>query len=235
MTTKLKNMPEENRPRERGMKYGPENLTTRELLAVLIRCGTKGQSALETADKLLKVAGDLNGVARMPMEAISGIRGLSMTKALELKSCFELSRRMMYEDVSRGDPIQDPEALEMWLRSRMGALHQEEFMVVFLDYAHHVIAAETLFIGTASASLVSSREIYQRALERRASFIMLAHNHPSGSLEPSEADLRLTRHVMEAGLTMDVPVLDHLIISDTGCLSMRREGYLEECMTKQYD
>ena len=108
-------------------------------------------------------------------------------------------------------------------------------MAVFLDHAHHVIAAETLFVGTSNASLVSSKEIYQRALDRRASSIMLVHNHPSGNLEPSEADLRLTRHVIDAGRTMDIPVLDHLIVSDTGCLSMRREGYLEECMTKQYD
>ncbi|MBR2726875.1 MAG: DNA repair protein RadC [Solobacterium sp.] len=235
MTQKLKHLPEDARPRERGLKYGVEHLTNRELLAVLIRCGIKGQSALDTADLLLKKADSLNGLVRMSMEEISRIRGLSMVKALELKACFELSQRMMYEEVSRGDIISDPEALEKWLRGRLGHLHREEFMAVFLDHAHHVITAETLFTGTSYASLASPKEIYQRALELKAACIMLVHNHPSGNLEPSEADLRLTRHVIDAGMTMDIPVIDHLIVSDTGCLSMRRSGFLEECMTKRYD
>ncbi len=235
MAEKMKNIPQAERPREKGLRHGAAYLSTRELLAVLIRCGTKGQSALDTADLLLKEAGSLKGIAEMPAERIGRIRGLSRTKALELKACFELSQRMMYEDVTEGDVIRDPESLETWLRSRMGPLLQEEFMVVYLDGAHRVISAETLFVGTSYASLASPKEIYRKALEKHASCIMLVHNHPSGDLQPSEADMYLTRHVTEAGIMIEIPVLDHLIVGSTGCLSMRREGFLEECMTKRGD
>ncbi len=229
---KVKDLPEGERPREKGFRLGAGALSNRELLAVLIRCGTNGQSALDTADVLLQKAGSVAGIAGMSDSEIASVRGMSRIKALEIKACLELSRRMLYEEVRESDVVSSPEAVISWLRMSLGQEAQEKFMVIYMDHAKHVLKAVTLFSGTADMCPVSPREIFREALRLSGTCIMLVHNHPSGNLTPSDADIRLTERVCEAGALMGIPVIDHLIVSSSGYFSFLREGILQESMTK---
>lgn len=220
----IKEIPDQERPREKGMKYGVSVLSNRELLAILIRSGTKEYSALEVADKLLQAGHGMQGIARLNQRELSSLPGISNVKALELQSALELSRRILQEETEQRDVVQDPESLYSWLRTSLGPKPQEEFLVVFLDHQHHIMGSAALFKGTDRSSMASPREVFKAALEANASYVMLVHNHPSGSSEPSEADIRLTKRMIHAGRIVGIQVADHLIVTQSTCTSLRNLG-----------
>jgi len=217
----IKNIPNQERPREKGLMNGVESLSNRELLALLIRCGTKEKSALEIADELLIKTGGLKGIETFTIQELSQVHGISSTKALELKAALELKKRMIYEDVKEKNVIENPKDLINWLRYNIAHKTQEEFIAFFLDSGGKVIRYSSLFKGTINRSLVSPREIFQEALKTNALWIIVAHNHPSGSLVPSKEDIETTKRLMECGKIMNVELVDHLIISDCGYTSIR--------------
>ncbi len=222
----VREMPVTEQPREKALRFGVDKLSTRELLALIIRHGVRGLSALDVADRLLLRGKSLHGISKMRYAEITAVPGISSAKALELQACMEIAVRIAYESIPEKDVVKDPESVVNWLRLKLGQRLQEDFLVIYLDSAYHVLSAEVLFTGTGSASLVSSRDIFRRALEAGASAIMLAHNHPGGDPTPSPQDLLVTEEVMDAGRLMNIEVVDHLIITAGGYLSLRREGLM---------
>lgn len=222
----ISEMPASEKPREKALKYGIRTLSARELLAIVLRSGTKGCSVLETADELLKMADGISGLTRLSVQEICCIKGISKVKALELQACFEVSRRAMAEQVYDVDVVDHPEKLIRWLQADIGTSMQEKFMVVYLDNSHRILSCRTLFTGTINTASVYPREIFREALLLYSTDIMLVHNHPSGELSPSMADLNLTDRLLQAGRLMGIRVLDHLIITRSGYLSFAGECIL---------
>ncbi|MBE6108198.1 MAG: JAB domain-containing protein [Erysipelotrichaceae bacterium] len=220
----MKKMPVSERPREKALRYGIERLSNRELLALLIRHGTSGCSALDIADDLLK--NGLLSLSRMKMKDLTAIRGIKEVKALELLAWFELSCRIACENIMEKDVVENPEALIQWCMLELGSLQQEHFMAVFLNPRNEVISYKVLFTGTVDMSVVHPREVFKEAIDVCCSKLLVVHNHPSGYLEPSAADLMMTENLCNAGKMMKIPVVDHLIVSDTEYFSFREHGIL---------
>lgn len=219
--SKIKEIPDQERPREKGLKYGVEALSNRELLAVLIRSGTKNYSALEVADKLIQAGKGMRGIARLSTRQMAELPGISLVKALEIQSALEVSRRILQEDTEGRDVVKDPDSLYSWLRTSLGPRLQEEFLVVYLDHQNHILGSTSMFKGTDRTTLASPREVFQGALGANASAVMLVHNHPSGAALPSSADLKLTKRMINAGKIVGIDVMDHLIVTEGTCTSIR--------------
>lgn len=220
----MKQLPVSERPREKALRYGVDSLSNRELLALLIRHGTAGYSALDIADELLK-----EGLQRLPqlkLNELMDVKGIKQVKALELLSWFELSRRIAAEKIMNRDVIKDPDSLIQWCMLKLGSLQQEHFLAVFLNVHNEVISYKILFTGTVDMSVVHPREIFKEAVNVSCSKLLVVHNHPTGHLEPSIADLQMTENLCNAGSLMKIPVVDHLIVSSTEYFSFREHGIL---------
>ncbi len=213
-------MPSIEKPREKALRYGIRSLSSRELLAIILRTGPKGSSVLETADEVLSTAGGFSGLARMNVAQLRQISGISDVKALELTACFEISRRAFQERAWDTDVISKPEVLVRWLQREIGSEMQEKFMVIYLDAKNRIISSRVLFAGTLNHTQVYPREIFREALLAGSQRVILVHNHPSGDPEPSFADIELTGRMIEAGKIMGVTVLDHLIITSSAWISL---------------
>lgn len=220
----MKQMPLSERPREKALIHGVESLSNRELLALLIRSGTAGHSALDIADELLK--NGLGALGRMSFSDLCSVRGISKVKALELLAWMQLGHRMAYERIQKRDVVNDPASLISWCQKKLGALSQEHFLVIFLNPANEVLGYKVLFTGTVDVSVVHPREVFKEALNVSSSKIMVVHNHPSGHLEPSTADLMITEHLCEAGRMLRIPVVDHLIVSQNDYFSFYEHDLL---------
>lgn len=181
-------------------------------MAILIRHGYQGCSALEIADQLLASYG-LANLAVLTLAQIKAVKGLKDTKALELLACFELSKRMLSSQTLKTDIIRNPDNLLLWLRQEIGFNHQEHFLIVFLNTKNHIIRHQTLFIGSLDVSIAHPREIFKAAVACSAAKFIAVHNHPSGDITPSEKDIELTKILENAGKMMGIPLVDHLIVS----------------------
>jgi DNA repair protein RadC len=222
----VKEMPESEQPRMKAKNFGIRSLSTAELLAILLRTGRRGKTAVETADELLKKAGGTVQLAKMELKELCQIKGIGEVKALQIVAAFELSRRCAYEETRHKDVIEDAGCLVDWLKKEIGNEVQEEFLVVYLDSQHRIISYEILFKGTIDASMVYPREVFRQALLYNSTSIMLVHNHPGGNVMPSDQDLFVTARLIRAGRLFHIDVLDHLIVSGNDCCSFRREGLL---------
>lgn len=209
---KVQEMPLTQRPREKAIKLGVDQLHDRELLAIMIRHGYQGCSALQIADQLLMEFG-LDRLPSLSLKQITKIKGLKDIKAIELLACFELSKRIMAKQVLSTDVVSNPQTLIDWLKRQVGFLQQEHFIVVFLNTKNHIITYKTLFIGSLDVSVAHPREIFKEAVACSAAKIIAVHNHPSGDVTPSEKDVSLTDLLNKAGKMMGIPLIDHLIVS----------------------
>lgn len=214
---------ENEKPREKALRYGLRCLSTAELLALILRTGTKGQSVLETAEQLLKKSKGISGIQRMSVNELASIRGISKVKAVELAACFEISRRALCETAMESDVMNSPQEIVRWLQSEIGNEVQEKFMVLYLDTHNRIISWRVLFVGTINQSAVYPREIFREALLCGSTHVILVHNHPAGDLTPSMNDIAMTQRMMEAGRLMGVRVLDHLIVTSSGWYSIAAE------------
>jgi len=209
---KVQEIPLTQRPREKAIKLGVDQLHDRELLAIMIRHGYQGCSALQIADQLLMEFG-LDRLPSLSLKQITKIKGLKDIKAIELLACFELSKRIMANQVLSTDVVNNPQTLIDWLKRQVGFLQQEHFIVVFLNTKNHIITYKTLFIGSLDVSVAHPREIFKEAVACSAAKIIAVHNHPSGDVTPSEKDVSLTELLNKAGKMMGIPLIDHLIVS----------------------
>lgn len=205
--------PESERPRERLLKHGAGTLSDAELLAIFLRVGVKGASAVDLARTLLGHFGSLNRLFAATASEFAAIPGMGSAKYAQLQAVLELARRALREEISAGDALSSPRAVRDWLRLTLAALPHEVFMVLLLDAQNRLVAAEELFRGTLTQTSVHPREVVKLALSHNAAGAILAHNHPSGVAEPSRADEALTLALKQALALVDVKLLDHFIVA----------------------
>jgi len=222
----LQNWPAAERPREKLLKLGAAALSEAELLAILIQTGTPGCSALETARGLLGEFRSLRGLLTAERQAVCRIRGLGEAKYALLQASLELSRRHYAELMQSGPALANPRATREFLRARLRDRDHEVFCCLFLDNRHRLLAFEELFRGTIDGASVHPREVLRQALAHNAAAVILAHNHPSGVAEPSQADELITHRLRDALALVDIRVLDHLIVAGPDAVSLAERGLL---------
>lgn len=205
--------PEDERPRERLLKRGAGALSDAELLAIFLRVGVKGASAVDLARTLLNRFGSLNRLFAACQAEFSAIPGMGDAKYAQLQAVLEMARRALREEIAAGDALGSPRAVRDWLRLTLAGLPHEVFMVLLLDAQNRLIAAEELFRGTLTQTSVHPREVLKLALAHNAAGAVLAHNHPSGAAEPSRADEALTQALKQALALVDVKLLDHFVVA----------------------
>ncbi|MGD9953120.1 MAG: DNA repair protein RadC [Burkholderiales bacterium] len=218
--------PSQERPRERLLAQGPDKLSEAELLAICLRSGIRGQSAVDLARQLLERYGGLAGLLAAGAGELRRVKGLGVAKAAQLAAVLELARRTLREDLRAGSALTSPGAVRDYLRLALGARAHEVFACIFLDAQHRVIEAQELFRGTLTQTSVYPREVVKAALAANAAAVILAHNHPSGVAQPSQADELLTRQLKEALALVEVRVLDHFIVAGNQALSFAERGLL---------
>lgn len=218
-----------NRPYEKCLRYGPTVLNDAELLAVVIRSGIKGKSAVELAEQILaknQTEKGLLGLLHMSMADLMEIPGIGEVKAIQLKCIAELSRRISSSSAETGLDFGNPRSVAEYYMESLRHKEQEELVLVMLDTKCHRIGDAVVFTGTVNASLVSTRELFLAAIRNRAVQIILLHNHPSGDPTPSEEDIAVTRKVAEAGKLLDIHLVDHIVIGDRCYVSFRESKLL---------
>lgn len=222
----LKDWPVAERPREKLLHRGATALTDAELLAILLRTGQRGRTAVDLARDLLGELGGLRALLSADRARLCARPGLGPVKYAELQAAVELARRHLGETLNRGAPLTDPEATRRYLVARLRDLPHEVFACLFLDNRHRVIAFEELFRGTLDGASVHPREVVKAALRHNAAALILAHNHPSGVAEPSDADRLITRRLREALGLVDIRILDHFVVGDGYGVSFAERGLL---------
>ncbi|VCU69955.1 hypothetical protein PIGHUM_02021 [Pigmentiphaga humi] len=226
-TTSLQTaLPPDERPRERLLRHGPAVLTDAELLAVLLRTGTRGCNAIELGRRLLAEFGGLRGLFAASRDDLRRVPGLGAAKASQLQAILELARRELDETMRRGDALSNPADVRRYCATALSHLHIECCLALYLDARNRLIASEMLSQGTLSQAAVYPREIVRAALRLHAAAVILAHNHPSGNADPSQADEHLTRHVRGALSLVDVRLLDHIIVAGGRTTSLAERGLL---------
>lgn len=218
--------PLEERPREKLLARGPQSLSDAELLAIFLRTGLQGITAVDLARRLLTEFGGLRGLLEADLSAFSSHKGLGPAKYAQLQAVLEMARRHLWERLQRGDPLGSPEETRRFLLARLRDYPHEVFACLLLDNRHRVIAFEELFRGTIDAASVYPREVVKLALTRNAAALIVAHNHPSGVAEPSRADELLTRRLRDALALVDIRLLDHFVIGDGEAVSFAERGLL---------
>lgn len=232
----LKDLPPDARPREKLLARGPGALSDAELLAILLRTGIAGKGVLQMADELLQLKNDsgsrnidrgfggISGLLHATADDLKRVKGLGPAKRAEIVAVLELARRAMAQRLTERAVFADPQAIKHYLQLHLAARAHEVFAVVFLDAQNKLLAMEELFRGTLTQTSVYPREVVIRALHHNAAAVVLAHNHPSGAVQPSRADEALT-HTLKAALALvDVRVLDHIIVAPGQALSMAEQG-----------
>lgn len=224
----ISDWPESERPRERLLALGPTALSDAELLAIYLRVGVRGKSAVDLArDLLLRFDGRLATLVDASLDELASVSGIGTAKAAQLKASFELARRALTQQMSARDLLTSPAQVRDWLRLKLATRKNEVFLALWLDAQNRLLKADELFTGTLTQTSVYPREVVKTALEHNAAAVILAHNHPSGLAEPSRADEMLT-HSLKAALAMvDVKLLDHFIVAGNATpLSLAERGLL---------
>lgn len=223
----ISDWPAGERPRERLLAQGAASLSDAELLAIFLRVGVKGKSAVDLARELISHFGSLNQLFAASQATLSAIHGVGPAKFVQLQAILEMSRRALAEELSQGNAFASPAAVRDFLRLQLAGLAHEAFFVLWLDAQNRLLAAEELFRGSLTQTSVYPREVVKRALWHNAASVVLAHNHPSGVAEPSAADQALTRELRQALALVDVRVLDHFIVAgQSPPLSFAERGLL---------
>lgn len=214
------------RPREKLLEKGAESLSDAELLAIFLRTGLQGITAVDLARKLLSEFGSLRQLLEADLTSFSAHKGLGPAKFAQLQAVLEMGRRHLWEQLQRGEALTSPDATRRFLQARLRDYPHEVFACLLLDNRHRVIAFEEMFRGTIDAASVYPREVVKLALARNAAALIVAHNHPSGVAEPSRADETLTRRLKEALALVDIRLLDHFVIGDGEVVSFAERGLL---------
>ena len=222
----IKDLPIDARPREKLLSHGAASLTGPELLALLLRTGTRGQGVLVMAEAVLQRFGGFAGLLQADAADLKGVRGLGPAKRAELAAVIEMARRALAQRLTAGPVFDSPQGVKDYVQLQFGSLPHEVFAALFLDSQHRLIKLETLFTGTLAQTSVYPREVVKRALARNAAAVILAHNHPSGVAEPSRADEFLTQTLKSALALVDVKVLDHLVVAHGQVVSFAERGLL---------
>jgi len=218
--------PAAERPREKLLARGAHTLSDAELLAIFLRTGIPGKTALDLARDLLNTFDGLRGLLDSETPQMCAVAGLGKAKAAQLQACLELGRRYLESGLQRTGTLNNPGDTRQYVSARLRGHLSEVFACVFLDTRHRIIGFEELFKGTIDGASVHPREVVRRALHHNAAAVILAHNHPSGVCEPSQADRNLTQRLRDALALVDIRVLDHLVVGDGPAVSFAERGWL---------
>ncbi|WP_226526321.1 RadC family protein [Metabacillus niabensis] len=225
-TFKIQDFPQDERPRERLLNEGADKLSNQELLAILLRTGTKKESVLELSQKLLKHFEGLRMLKDASVEEITTISGIGTAKAVQILSALELGRRMNRLTYDDRFVIRSPQDGANYVMEEMRFLSQEHFVCLYLNTKNQVLHKQTVFIGSLNASIVHPREVFKEALKRSAASLICIHNHPSGDPSPSREDIEVTKRLTECGKMLGIELLDHLIIGEQKYVSLKEKGYI---------
>jgi DNA repair protein RadC len=222
----IKDIPADMRPREKLLRYGPGVLSDQELLAIIIRTGSRDANAIQLAESVLYQFRDLRGLNNAGLEEIcAAAAGIGNAKAAQIKAALELGRRLSQQD-SEVVRVKSPQDVAAWVMEDLRYLQHEQFKILLLNTKNVIIACEEVSRGSLNASIVHPREVFARAIKRSAAAVILVHNHPSGDPTPSQEDINVTRRLVEVGRLVGIDVLDHLIIGDGVFTSLKEKGYV---------
>ncbi len=223
---RITDWPADERPREKLLAHGAGTLTDAELLAIFLRIGIQGKTAVDLAQDLLEEFGSLRVLMQANCATFTKAKGLGNAKYAQLQAVLEMARRHTFEELERGDVLTSPEATRAYLSNQLRNYPYEVFACLFLDNQHHILEFEELFRGTIDGASVYPREVVKKALDHNAAAVIFAHNHPSGISEPSQADKLITNKLKQALDLLDIRVLDHFIIGDGMPYSFAEHGLL---------
>lgn len=222
----IRDFPQDERPRERFVQNGPASLSNHELIAILLRTGTKDESVLQLSNRLLTNFEGLRLLKDATLEEMTEIKGIGQAKAIQILAAVEIGRRIANLNYTDRYVIRSPEDGANYVMNDMRFLSQEHFVCLYLNTKNQVIHKQTIFIGSLNASIVHPREVFREALKRSAASIICLHNHPSGDPAPSREDIEVTKRLVECGKMIGIDVLDHLIIGENKFVSLKEKGYL---------
>ncbi|UXH46864.1 DNA repair protein RadC [Rossellomorea vietnamensis] len=222
----IRDFPQDERPRERMIQSGAASLSNQELLAILLRTGTKSESVLQLSNRLLNQFDGLNLLKDASLEEITKTKGIGLAKAVQIMAAVEFGRRISNLTFDDRYSIRSPEDGANYVMNDMRFLAQEHFVCLYLNTKNQVLHKQTIFIGSLNASIVHPREVFKEAFRRSAASIICIHNHPSGDPTPSREDIEVTKRLVECGRIIGIDILDHLIIGEKKFISLKEKGYL---------
>lgn len=223
----IREMPRNERPRERLEKYAAHTIQTHELIAIILRTGNREVSALELAKKLLYRYGSLKALSNAPLKEYMTVKGIGFSKAIELKAAFELGKRSVLETFDQTIPLRSPESIYLYVKDHLEMKTQEYLLGLYLNTKGELLKKEVLFIGSLNTSVVHPREIFKHAVINSAASIVICHNHPSGDPTPSTHDIEVTKIIHKNGKMMDIPLMDHVIIGRDRYFSFKEKGVID--------
>ncbi|QCJ43621.1 JAB domain-containing protein [Bacillus sp. S3] len=225
-TLMIRDFPQDERPRERFINHGPQSLSNHELIAILLRTGTKDESVLQLSNRLLNHFEGLRQLKNATLEEMIEMKGIGSAKAIQILAAVEIGRRIANLNYTDRYVIRSPEDGAKYVMNDMRFLTQEHFVCLYLNTKNQVIHKQTVFIGSLNASIVHPREVFREALKRSAASVIALHNHPSGDPSPSREDIEVTKRLVECGKIIGIELLDHLIIGENKFVSLKEKGYL---------
>lgn len=225
-TYSIRHLPEEERPRERLLRLGPEALTVVELLAILLSSGTKEKPVMQLSQQLIAHFGSLEKLSTATVQELCQIKGIGKAKAIKLRAAFSINQRFAKTSSTSKLKVENPLNAYNLVKDELSSETREVFILIFLDVKGCYIGHETAAIGTLTQALVHPREVFYPAIRNKAVSLVIVHNHPSGDLTPSKEDLELTKKLIEVGRMVGIPVNDHLIVSSKGYISLRQKSDL---------
>jgi|GraSoiStandDraft_16_1057320.scaffolds.fasta_scaffold86348_4 DNA repair protein RadC len=220
----MRDLAASERPRERLKHQGPQALSNAELIAILLRVGTRGENVVRVAEKLLIECKGIAGLSRASIAELSEVKGIGDAKAIQIKAALELGRRLMFASPDERPIVKSPADAANLLLLEMSAHEQEHMQVLLLDTRNRVLASPTIYIGNLNTAVVRIGELFREAIRHNSAAIIVAHNHPSGDPTPSPEDVRVTEQIVQAGKMLDVDVLDHLVIGGQRYVSLKERG-----------
>jgi len=222
----IKEIPIEERPRERFLKYSKETIQTHELIAIVLRTGSKDESVLELSRRIIYQYANLKELSNTNVKELTKIKGIGNTKAIELLAAFELGRRASNEYLTEKVKLLSPESIYLLLKDQFEMKTQEHFIALYLNTKAELIKKEVLFVGSLNSSLVHPREIFKHAVMNSAASIVIVHNHPSGDPTPSKNDIDVTKIIHQNSLMMDIKLVDHIIIGRNKYFSFKEKNII---------
>jgi len=223
---RLKDLPDDLKPRERLHRFGPEVLSNKEILAILLRIGSKGENVLELAERILTEAGGLRGLAALSLLELEQVYGIGPAKAAQVKAALELGRRSVGSEPLSRPVINSPADVAELVMEEMRVLDREHFRIMHLSTRNNVLGISPVSVGSLNSSIVHPRECFKEAIRHNANTIILLHNHPSGNPTPSREDVDITKRLVEGGRILGIEILDHVIIGDKSYISLKEQGII---------
>jgi len=224
----IKSLPEAERPRERLLLKGSNALSNSELLAIIIGKGAPQEPATRLAERIIHKFGDISDLSKLTIQELITIKGIGIAKACQISSCFEISRRISGVPLIKSKEYNSAIQIYNLVNPYLIDKEKEHFIIVSLDTRRRLIALDNISIGTINQTIVHPREVFKTAINRRASFIIIAHNHPSGDPTPSADDLAVTERLVNVSYTIGIPILDHIIVGQKQFLSLKEQEYIQE-------